>query len=94
VQGDQDVIGLELADGIGDDRQEAPKAVDVVGKPCESSWERRREDVDLGRRVDDRAHRGRQLVDLGDGGVRDEEQPHDAVLSGGRSADLGRRSGG
>ena len=47
--------GVEALVGV------VPKAVDVVGEPGESSGERRREDLDLDRGVDDRAHRGGQL---------------------------------
>jgi hypothetical protein len=67
---------------VGQDRVEAlvgvvPESIDVVGEPGESSWERGREDVDLARGVDYRAHRGRQFVDVGDSGVGDEQEPLD-----------------
>ena len=56
---------------------DVPIAVDVVGEPGEPAGERGREHVDLGRRVEDRAHGEWQLVDVGDGGIGDEQEPLD-----------------
>jgi hypothetical protein len=54
-----------------------PESIHVIGEPGQSSGERRREDMDLGRGVDDRADDRRELVDVGDNRVRDEEEPLD-----------------
>jgi hypothetical protein len=64
---------------------EMPESVDLISQPGEPSGQGGCEDIDLGRFVDDGAHRGWQFVDVGDGGIGDEEQPLDrrsAVLRG------------
>ena len=56
---------------------EMPESVDVVGEPGQPAWQGGGDDVDLGGCVDDRADRAWQLVDVGDGGIGDEQEPLD-----------------
>ena len=54
-----------------------PDPIDLVGEPGKPPGEGRRDHVHLGRAIDDRAHRRRQLVHVSDGGIGDEQQPLD-----------------
>ena len=57
------------------------KSVDIVRKPCESPRQRRRENEDVGRSVDQDADRWRQLVDVSNRRVCDEQQPRDGAFT-------------
>ena len=61
---------------------DVPVAVDVVGEPGEPAGEGGGDDVDLGCRVDDRAHRGWELVHVGDRGIGDEQAAAGSTLRG------------
>jgi hypothetical protein len=55
--------------------RDVAEPIDIVGKPREPAGEGGGDHVERGRGVDHRAHRGRQFVRVGDGGVGDEQEP-------------------
>jgi len=51
--------------------------IDIIGEPRQPPGQRRSDHVYGGRSVDHRAHRGRQFVRVGDGGIGDEQEALD-----------------
>jgi hypothetical protein len=66
-----------------------PRPVDVVAEPGKPAEQSRREDVDVVRGVEDRAHRRRKLLHVGDGSIGDEQKPLDRRSTVARIVDGG-----
>ena len=54
---------------------DVPEAIDIIGKPRQPTRKTGRDDIDLSRGIDDRAHRRRQLPHASDRRISDKQQP-------------------